>query len=338
LPESAGGLFLSGGSVATLAALAAARDSQPGTDTRQHLFYCSDQTHASVDRALRIIGYADEQIRRLASGDDFRLDVNTLTETIERDRVSGSVPVAVIANAGTTNTGAIDPLDTIADLCARERMWMHVDGAYGAAAIFTDRGAGLLKGIERCDSLTLDPHKWLFQPYPLGCLLVRRRAALRRVFSYTVKPAYLQDTEVEGGDVNFMDLGPELTRPFRALKLWMSLMVFGADAFARAIDHGFATAELAERLLRSRPHWQIVSAAAMGIVAFRYIAADGGEDALNRNIADAVAEDGCCFVSTTVLRGRTVLRFCTIQPTTTPEDVQMSIDCMERAAARLTAR
>jgi glutamate/tyrosine decarboxylase-like PLP-dependent enzyme len=138
-----------------------------------------------------------------------------------------------------------------------------------------------------------------------------------------------------------MDLGPELTRPFRALKLWMSLKVFGADAFARAIEHGFDMAEHAERILRTRPHWEIASPAGMAIVAFRYVhpALDESElDALNRSIADLAAADGCCFASTTVLRGRTVLRFCTIQPTTTPEDLQVSIECLERAARQLTAR
>jgi glutamate/tyrosine decarboxylase-like PLP-dependent enzyme len=215
-------------------------------------------------------------------------------------------------------------------------MWLHVDGAYGAAAVFSDRGRSFLQGVGSADSITLDPHKWLFQPYPMGCLVVREPQRLREAFH--VLPEYLRDTETDSGEINFCDYGPELTRPFRALKLWMSLKVFGAGAFARAIDHGLHMAEQTEALLRADPRWEVVSAASMAIVCFRYRAPHldaAAEDQLQTDIAHAAAEDGCCFLSTTALRGRTVLRMCTIQPTTTDDDLRMTLDCLMGHAAEL---
>jgi glutamate/tyrosine decarboxylase-like PLP-dependent enzyme len=213
-------------------------------------------------------------------------------------------------------------------------MWLHVDGAYGAAAVFSEQGRSRLRGIASAHSITLDPHKWLFQPYPMGCLLIRETQRLRDAFH--VLPEYLRDTETATGEVNFCDYGPELTRPFRALKLWMSLKVFGADAFARAIDRGMAMAEKTEALLRADSRWEVVTPASMAIVCFRYRAPhldESAEDELQTRIAHAAAEDGCCFLSTTALRGRTVLRMCTIQPATTEDDLRVTLDCLGRMAA-----
>ena len=337
-PDGAGGLFLSGGSLANLTALAAARESQPGSARDRHVLYCSDQTHASIDRALRILGYDPAQLRRLPADRQFRLQVPLLEQAISTDRAAGLIPLAVIVNAGTTSTGAVDPLHPVADICTREHLWLHADAAYGGAAVFGRRGTGFLDGIGRVDSLTLDPHKWLFQPYDLGCVLVRDPKSLQQVFSYTVRPEYMQDIGSSRGEVNFCDFGPELTRPFRALKLWMSLKVFGAGAFAQAIDHGLALAEYAERVLRMKKGWEIVSPATLAILTFR-CAPDGFEpaalDDLNRRIADAAAADGFCFLSTTVLGGRVALRLCTIQPSTTEADVRLSLDHLEGLGAEI---
>jgi aromatic-L-amino-acid decarboxylase len=327
-PAQAGGVFTSGGSLANLTALAAMRGSTPAAN---RVVYMSDQTHSSVDRALRILGFDQTQIRRLESDSGFRMDPEKLQQAIEADRAAGLEPIGVIANAGTTNTGAVDPLDELANLCEARSLWLHVDGAYGAAAILTDRGRRLLKGIHRVDSLTLDPHKWLFQPYVLGCVIVQDTMRLREFFQ--VMPEYLRDTETRSGEVNFCDYGPELTRPFRALKLWLSLKVFGANAFTQAIDHGLDMAETTERMLRDESCWDVVSPAAMGIVCFRYdepgLSAKDS-DRINAEMAHRASADGCCFLSTTVLRGRTVLRMCTIQPTTTISDIRTTLDCLRR--------
>ena len=335
-PESAGGLFVSGGSIANLTALAAARDAHPGSDPREHAVYYSDQTHSSIDRALKILGYRDSQIRRLGTDDALRLNIDHLQNAIHADLAAGRKPHLVVANAGTTNTGAVDALDDIAQICQKQKVWMHVDGAYGAAAAISDRGAKLLDGIERADSITLDPHKWLFQPYSIGCVLVRDAGTLGDFFH--AMPEYLQDAETERGEINLCDYGPELTRPFRALKLWMSLKVFGADAFARAVEHGIWLAESVQQMLAADECWQLVSPAQLAIVCFRYIHPGMSEEALDRlngDIARSAAQEGCCFLSTTQVRSRTVLRMCTIQPSTTQSDLRMSIDCLKRFGEQL---
>jgi glutamate/tyrosine decarboxylase-like PLP-dependent enzyme len=325
---AAGGVFTSGGSLANLTALTAMRGP---TSRPDGVVYYSDQTHSSVERALRILGFRYDQLHRIPSDPGFRLPVEAVEEAIRIDVGASLNPLGIVANAGTTNTGAVDSLDGLADVCVRHGMWLHVDGAYGAAAMLTERGKAALRGIDRVDSLTLDPHKWLFQPYVLGCTLVRDTMRLRECFQ--VMPEYLRDTETHRGEVNFCDYGPELTRPFRALKLWLSLKVFGADAFTLAIDHGIDIAEATEQMLREDSCWEVVSPASLGIVCFRYVKphlSAEETDRLNADIAHHSAADGCCFISTTVLHSRTVLRVCTINPATTVRDLQLSLDCLRR--------
>jgi aromatic-L-amino-acid/L-tryptophan decarboxylase len=343
MPVGAGGLFTSGGSLANLIALGGAREAAGGLDTLgRQVLYCSDQTHSSMDRAARILGYrAEQQLRKIPADGEFRLPVAALRAAVAADRAAGLKPATVIANGGTTNTGAVDPLAELAALCRAEGLWLHVDGAFGAAAAFCERGRRMLEGMGEADSVSLDPHKWLFQPYAIGCLLARDPAALRRVFA--VMPEYLRDAAERAGEVNFCDLGLELTRPFRALKLWMSLKVYGAEAFGAAIERGLALGEAAERLIREWPGgcWELVTPARMAVVTFRYVgrgtagAAFPSEeelDALNLSLAADAAADGYCFVNTTVLRGRTVLRMCPIHPGAEVEDVRASLARLEELA------
>ena len=182
-PETAGGLFVSGGSVANLTALHAARRLKLGDQIHGATIYFSDQTHYSVERALRVVGFAPEQCRKIPSNDRFQLPLESLREAIHSDKRAGLRPFCVVANAGTTNTGAVDPLSALADLCAEEGLWLHADGAYGAAAVICDRGREKLAGLDRVDSLSLDPHKWLFQPFECGCVLVRDAAHLKSAFN-----------------------------------------------------------------------------------------------------------------------------------------------------------
>jgi aromatic-L-amino-acid/L-tryptophan decarboxylase len=336
MPRSAGGLFMSGGSIANVTAVVAMRESKPGSERSSHVLYCSDQTHSSVDRAVRIAGYMPWQLRKLAADDRFRLRPDLLREAIDEDRAAGRLPSGVVASAGTTNTGAVDPLREVATICRSADLWMHIDGAYGAAAAVSSRGRALLDGIELADSISLDPHKWLFQPYAMGCLIVREPARLTDVFQ--VLPEYLRDTATERGEVNFCDYGPELTRPFRALKLWMSLKVFGVSAFERAIDTGLDLAAETEAILRRDDCWEIVSPPSLAILCFRFRAPElgpAGEDRLQDGIARAAAQDGCCLLSTTSLYGRPVLRMCTIQPTTTSADLEATVRCLRVHGERL---
>ncbi len=335
-PEQAGGLFVSGGSMANLTALAAARDARLGEqDFSRGVVYYSDQTHSSIERALRVLGFSRRQLRKVPSDDHFRMPVAALRDAIVQDRMLGWQPFCVVANAGTTNTGAVDPLAELSDLCRPENLWLHVDGAFGAAAVLCEEGRGLLTGLGEVDSLTLDPHKWLFQPFDCGCVLVRDQRALLDTFS--VHAEYL--TDVAGRDaVDFWDCGIELTRPFRALKLWMTFEVFGADAIATAIERGFELARAAEGELRRRPDWEIVTPASMAIVSFRYHP-DGVSHALadvwNREIGLRVTESGRAAVLSTTLRGRPVLRLCTISPRTTEQDIVETVNALDETARRI---
>ena len=235
LPPGSDGVLVSGGSVATLVGLAAARCGRlDGRSAPDAVVYVSDQTHAAVGRALWVLGFDASQLRILPADEGFRLDARAVRAAVEADRAAGRRPFCVVATAGTTSTGAVDPLDALADLCAEQDLWLHVDGAYGAPAVLWPAARPLLAGLGRADSLVLDPHKWLFQPYEVGCLLVREPGLLERTFG--LGGVYLRD--VLGGEVNFRDRSLQLTRGARALKLWLSIRVFGLAAFRAAIGQG----------------------------------------------------------------------------------------------------
>lgn len=331
LPESAGGLFVSGGSVANMTALVAARHHLLRDDVANAVVYFSDQTHSSVERALRVIGFLPHQLRQLPCDGDFRLPVDELNKTIEQDMAAGRRPFCVVANAGTTNTGAVDPLSAIADLCEGRGMWLHIDGAYGTASVLSERGQTELVGLERADSLSLDPHKWLFQSFECGCVLLRDAQLLKNAFRVT--PDYLQDVHRHDVEVNFCDYGIQLTRSFRSLKVWLSLHTFGLAAFREAITRGFELAEFAERELRERDGWKIVSPAQMAIVCFRF----GDDDALQAKLVEQMLADGYAFLTSTTLRGRTVLRLCTINPRTTRQDITTTIERLDKFARKLAS-
>ncbi len=325
-PASAGGLFVSGGSMANITALAAARHARLGGHSQDAVLYCSDQTHASIARGLRVLGFREDQLRVLVSDSRYRLDLPSLRQAINGDRAAGRRPFCLVANAGTTNTGAVDPLPQLAEVCRREDLWLHVDGAYGAAAVLCQRGREALVGLEAADSLSLDPHKWLFQPYEIGCVMVREQSWLKDAFH--IFPEYLEDVEGSEGEINFCDHGIQLTRGFRALELWMSLKVFGGAGFRAALNRGFELAEVAEAAVREQPGWQVVTPAQMGVVTFRCAPPGLSEEAtdhLNRALVGEMMADGFAMISSTVLRGRTVLRMCPINPRTSDEEVRATV-------------
>ncbi|HKI99416.1 MAG TPA: aminotransferase class I/II-fold pyridoxal phosphate-dependent enzyme [bacterium] len=336
LPQGAGGVLVSGGSMANLTGLACARHNRLAADTAGAVIYASDQTHSSVFRGLRVLGFAEHQVRTLPTAADGRLPVGALHDAVAADRSAGRRPFCVVANAGTTNTGAVDPLPALADLCAEAHLWLHIDGAHGAAAVLCEQGRAVLAGLERADSLVLDPHKWLFQPYEIGCLLVREARWLPEAFRVT--PEYLKITEGVPEAVSYMDHGVQLTRSFRALKLWLSLKVFGFGAFREAIAHGITLAEQTESWLRAAPEWEVASPAQLAILCFRYRAPgldDAGTDALNDAMAQALNAEGFAFLSPTALGGRTVLRICPINPRTTPDDLRETLRRLAEHGRRL---
>ncbi|QBD77844.1 aminotransferase class I/II-fold pyridoxal phosphate-dependent enzyme [Ktedonosporobacter rubrisoli] len=331
LPEGAGGLCVSGGSVATLTALTTARHMKLHSDIRKAVIYCSDQTHSAVDRALKLLGFSAEQLHKFRADRHFRLPLAELQEAIARDRAAGKLPFCVIANAGTTNTGAIDPLVEIAEICQAEDLWLHIDAAHGGAAVLSEAGSALLPGLDQADSLVLDPHKWLFQPFEIGCVITRQSRWLRETFS--VLPEFLRDVAGVEEEVNFRDYGIQLTRSARALKLWMSLKVFGLSAFRQAVTRGIKLAEYTQEHLQQAGCWEIITPAQLGIITFRYIhdsQFSGDLNLLNQQIVEAMLKDGFAFLTSTVLRGQTVLRLCTINPRTTEMDIRETLQRLER--------
>jgi glutamate/tyrosine decarboxylase-like PLP-dependent enzyme len=334
LPASAGGLFVSGGSMANLTALTVARDRLLDESERSlGVAYVSEQTHSSVAKGLKIIGFLPQQIRKVAVDADFRLDTAQLAAVIAADRAAGLRPFAVIASAGTTNTGSIDPLRAIRDICDAEKLWMHVDGAYGASIALSPAHRHLLDGIGLADSVSWDGHKWLFQTYGCGVVLLRDRQHL--LDSFHTRPEYLRDAKVDADQVNFWDVGPELTRPSRGLKLWLTLQVMGAEAFGSAIEHGCQLAGWAEDELRRHEDWEIVSPAQLAIVNFR-IAPPGltepERDELNRAVSRRAIDDGYAAVLTTQLGGKTVLRICAIHPDATEGDMRETVGRLDAYA------
>ncbi len=320
--------------MANLTALAVARQARLGESAAGAVVYASDQTHSAVGRALRVLGFGPGQLVELPADDSFRLDPALLAERIAADRAAGSRPFCVVANAGTTNTGAVDPLAALADLCEREDVWLHVDAAYGGGALLCPAGRAALAGIERAHSLALDPHKWLFQPFEIGCALVRDGVRLAEAFH--ARPEYLRDVHRGAEEVNFGDRGVQLTRAGRALKLWWSVQAFGLDAFRAAVEHGIERAVEAERILAGRPCWEIAHPASLGIVAFRWADSDrAAGDRVTAALPEAALADGYAYLSSTVLDGRTALRLCTINPRTTDEDLRGTIDRLEALAEGL---
>jgi glutamate/tyrosine decarboxylase-like PLP-dependent enzyme len=245
---------------------------------------------------------------------------------VAQDRGSGKIPFCVVANAGTTNTGAVDPLDDLATLCWEEGLWLHVDAAYGGGAIVCDDGRCLLQGLGKADSLAIDPHKWLFQPYEMGAVLVKDVNWLRDTF--LVISDYGEDEVLSEEEVNYCDYGLQLTRHFRALKLWMSLKAYGVEVFRKAVAHGIHLAEMAQGELANYPNLELTSPAQLGIVTFRYIEDDLSMPKLNdinRKIVTQCIVDRFAMLSSTKLKGMVVLRLCTINSETTETDIQETI-------------
>ncbi len=330
-PESAGGLFTSGGSAAGLDALVAAREAA-GHPERATV-YMSDQSHSVLSRAAMIIGVRPECVRKVRSDGDFRLDMEALARAVADDRAAGFNPIAVCANAGASSTGAVDPLGAMADYCEAEGIWLHVDAAYGGFAVVTEEGKRRLRGIERADSIGLDAHKWLFQPYEAGCLLVKDLSSLESAFE--LHHDVLQDTVWGANHPNFADRGLQLSRSFRALKVWMSIQTFGMAAFRRAVSQGMELAAQAEEYVRASPILEMVNPASLGIVCFRVnpTATALNEDALeeiNKNVLARVFWEDPAFISSTSLRGTFSLRLCILNPTTSWDDVRETLAATER--------
>ena len=321
LPAGSGGILVSGGSVANLVGLNVARSAMaPFAVRRQGLvgsprlmFYTSSETHNSVQKAMELMGLGSESLASIPVDAGYRMDTAALRERVAADRRAGHLPICVAANAGTVNTGAVDPLDEIADFCQAEKLWLHVDGAFGALAVLDPASRGLVKGMERADSLAFDLHKWMYLPYDAACTLVRDKEKHKAAFA--VHASYL--SKLEGGIANapvaFADYGPQLSRGFRALKIWLNLKAYGVDKFARLIAQNIRQAQYLKGLVEAAPELELLAPVPLNVVNFRYRRAGLDEAALNElnaRILIALQERGIAAPSSTVLQGHFAIRTC----------------------------
>ncbi len=325
MPEGTQGIIVSGGSLANFTAFAAAFAAKG-----RGIVYMNDQTHSSLKRNLTAAGLDSSDIRMLPTNDRQEYDLADLQAAIAEDRARGLKPVMIIGNAGTTNTGAVDPLPGLAALARAEDMWLHIDGAYGGPAALTAQGAEALAGMELADSLVIDPHKWLFQPYDCGVVLVRHPGALERAFA--MSPEYLKDVMGGEDEVDLFNRSLELSRKTRALKLWLTFKTHGLTRIAAAVQAGIEIAERAEAMVRAEPEaWELVTKAKLGIVTFARVGAGAKDHA--RLVANLTAE-GWATLSSTSIKGRSVLRLCTLNPLTSDDDLRGTLERL--AAMKIT--
>ncbi len=332
-PASTRGLFTPGGSLATFSAMLCARE-RLGTEIRPGVIYASDQAHHSVVKAARMAGIMPDRVRSLACDERYRLPMPALRAAVAADRRSGLTPLAVVSSAGTTNTGAVDPLDAIADFCADEGLWHHVDGAYGGFFHLCDEGRTVLRGLSRADSLTLDPHKGMFLPYGTGALLVRDGSALRAAHAATA--GYLPDHPEEFYDPS--QCGPELSRGFRGLRVWMSIKLYGSAAFrAEIAEKRVLALEACERLSRL-PQIVIDAPPELSLFAFHVTwpgASLADEDAATRDLMDAVTRRGRVMVTGAVARGRFIGRVCVLSFRTHQAEIDALVEDVALALREL---
>jgi len=347
-----GGILLSGGSFANFAAIATAMRASTDVDLNRAgvaalpgrpRIYASAMTHMSIAKAASMLGVGKDAIVALPVDGDFRMDARALAAQIEGDRAEGHHAICVVATAGDVNTGAIDPLAAIADVCAEAGVWLHIDGAYGALAAQSPQVGGAMAAIGRADSLTLDPHKWLYAPLDAGCLLVRDPSALRRAF--TEGADYIDVvTDREMSDFAYWDHSPELSRRFRALKIWFILKIHGARAIRDAIDRNIAVAHHLARVVQESTDFELLAPAPLSIVCFRFVGSDGGGpfsgsperiDAFNKQLMVEVQRDGDAYLSNAMIHGRFALRACIVNYRTTMADADRLLETIRRVAARM---
>jgi len=332
LPSGARGILTSGGSLSSFSAVVTARHERLGEAFQDGVLYFSEETHYCVAKAARLAGFPSASLRALPTDTRFRLRPEALRDAIRDDRVRGKRPFLVVANVGTTNTGAIDPLPELALIAREHGLWLHADAAYGGFFRLAPGGEARLWGIEACDSITLDPHKGLFLPYGLGALLVRDGAALARV--HREGASYVQDV-THAGSLGFADLSPELSRDFRGLRLWLPLMLHGLGAFREQLEEKLALARWAYRELSSDPHFELVDEPQLSVVAFRLRVPAEAADRLGPELLRRVNARKRVFLSSTRIHGRYTLRICVLSFRTHAERVKDAIDALREEARAL---
>jgi aromatic-L-amino-acid decarboxylase len=353
MPEGSGGALTSGGAMANLIALKVARDARAGWDIRAEGvtagpplgFYLSSETHVVSDRAADMLGVGANNVRHVPVDEAYRMRVDLLREAVRRDRESGVRPLAVVANAGTTSTGAVDDLTAIADVCRDEGLWLHVDAAYGGPAMLADDLRPLFDGIGRADSIAVDPHKWLYTPLSGGCVLVRDMEMMRRSFDLEYVSYIVKDEEHTDWGIDLGRHSPNFSRGFWALKVWVSLLAHGRDAYARRISHDAALARYLGALVEEHDRFELMTPVSLSVTCFRYVPealpeAEGREvylDGLNQRLMTELQLGGRVYCSNAVLGGRFCLRTCIVNFRTEAGDVEALLDIAAELGASLDA-
>jgi aromatic-L-amino-acid decarboxylase len=334
-PLGAVGLLTSGGSLSNFSAVVAARHERLGEDLAGGRIYCSEETHHCVAKAARLAGFPRAALRELPTDARFRLVPETLARAVAEDRARGLRPFLVVANVGTTNTGAIDPLPEVLRIARENGLWVHADAAYGGFFRLAPGGEELLRGIEDCDSITLDPHKGLFMPYGIGALLVRDGGALAR--AHAASAHYVQDVTAEGS-LGFADLSPELSRDFRGLRVWLPLQLHGVAAFRAQLGEKLALARHAYETLAADPLFELLDEPQLSVVAFRLRLAEADAERLGPELLRRVNERRRVFLSSTRLRGRYALRICVLSFRTHADRVEDALTALREEARGLVGR
>jgi len=336
-PETSGGFLTTGGSLASWSAVVTARRTLLPENFLQGTIYTSDQTHHSVAKAAMLAGFPEKNVRTVPCDGSLRVDPDRMETLIEQDRREGFTPFLIVGNAGTTNTGAVDDLNRLADLAERNGMWLHVDAAYGGFFMLTDRGREALAGLARADSITLDPHKGLFLPFGTGTLVVREQSRLEA--AHRLDADYLPPMQENGDCMDLCRISPELSREFRGLRLWLPIKVYGIAAFRRELDEKWDLAHRAAETLRDLPAIDIVAEPQLSLFAFRLKPhdLDNGEklNDLNRRFLEAVNEHRRVMLTGTMLGGRFVLRICVLSFRTHADRLDDCLTAIERAVKQL---
>jgi len=305
--------------------------------------YASEEAHIVIDRAVDILGMGARCLRKIPTDDSGRMRVDALERALEDDAKAGVLPAAIVATAGTTATGAIDPLEDVADLAGRRGAWFHVDGAYGAVACLSERLKPFFRGIERADSIAFDPHKWLSTPVGGGCVVARDPEKLRQAFGMPLPPYVRPDKERTGDGIDLGVYGPEFSRPFYAFKVLFSLLAHGRGPYAASIERNVELAHYLAELIDAHPDMERMSDGELSICCFRYVPTelrgdDKALDVLNERLMTELQVDGRAFCSGAVVRGRFALRACIVNFRTRKEDVDALLQVVEDIGTRLIHR